>query len=372
MPRVDLTLHVDVKRSPRVAQLEGMMDVPRTDRATAEFHFDVPIETRDWQVGLITGPSGAGKSSVARALFGDAIVEDYEWDSDRAVIDGFEGLGIRDVTAALSSVGFSSPPAWLKPFRVLSNGEKFRANLARALVDAAPLVCIDEFTSVVDRTVAQVGSHAVAKAIRKTPGKRFVAISCHDDIGEWLQPDWVLEPHAGAFTWRELRRRPTIEFELCRASHQAWQWFHHHHYLSADLNRSARCFVALVHGRPAAFVGVIAQPHAARSDLSALTRVVVLPDYQGLGLAQSIADAVAAICKINGRTLGVGTSHPAFQRTLAKSTRWRMTSKPGFAPKRGKTSTVQAAKQSQWRRIAHFQWTGGAHIDRAAARHLWA
>jgi ABC-type Mn2+/Zn2+ transport system ATPase subunit len=83
-----------------------------------------------------------------------------------------------EITALLSSVGFSSPPSWLKPFHVLSNGEQFRVTLARILAEAPELAVVDEFTSVVDRTVAQIGSHALAKTVRA--GNRcFVAVSAH-------------------------------------------------------------------------------------------------------------------------------------------------------------------------------------------------
>jgi hypothetical protein len=118
------------------------------------------------------GPSGSGKSSVAGDLFGEAVVGAYGWPSDRSVVDGFPaGMGVKEITALLSSVRFSSPPAWLRPFGCLSTSEQFRATLARALGDDRRLTVFDEFTSVVDRTVAQVGSAAVAKA-RPTAGSQ--------------------------------------------------------------------------------------------------------------------------------------------------------------------------------------------------------
>ena len=107
-------------------------------------------------------------------------------------IDGFSAGSIKDITAVLTAVGFSSPPSWIKPYRVLSSGERFRCDLARAILEGGDLVVFDEFTSVVDRTVARIGSAAVAKAVRRM-GRRFVAISCHYDIAAWLEPDWVLD-----------------------------------------------------------------------------------------------------------------------------------------------------------------------------------
>lgn len=220
MSRVDLTLESNVERTGRVVQLEGMFDVPTAEKTRVEYHFDAPIETRPWSVGLIVGPSGAGKSSVARHLFRDSLVSGYDWPATKTIVDGFGALPIRETTAALSSVGFSSPPNWLRPFHVLSNGEQFRATMARALVDERPLIVVDEFTSVIDRTVAQIGSHAIAKSIRARK-KQFVAVTCHYDVEEWLQPDWVIEPHLGRFAWRSLRRRPEVELEVVRCDHSA-------------------------------------------------------------------------------------------------------------------------------------------------------
>ena len=89
------------------------------------------------------------------------------------------------------AVGFNTIPAWLRPYGVLSNGEKFRVDLARRLLEGGDLIAVDEFTSVVDRQVAKIGSHAVQKWARGK-GRQFVAATCHYDLEDWLQPDWVL------------------------------------------------------------------------------------------------------------------------------------------------------------------------------------
>src|SRR5262249_20699749 len=145
-------------------------------------------------------------------------------------------------------------------FRALSNGEQFRVTIARALAESADLTVIDEFTSVVDRTVAQIGSAAIAKTIRRG-SRRFVAVSCHFDVIDWLQPDSTYDPSIACFTWRSLRRRPGITLDISRAKSEDWRLFRLHHYLSGDLNRAARCFVARIAGRPAAFTAVLSHPH---------------------------------------------------------------------------------------------------------------
>lgn len=214
--KLSIRRSVPVVKSPRVLQLAGLFDVPPSAESENRWEVDLPVEAADWQVGLVVGPSGSGKSTLAREAWPDALVDGYAWSPDRSVVDDFPAdLSIKDVTGLLSSVGFSSPPSWLRPFAHLSNGEQFRVTLARALADVRPVVVVDEFTSVIDRTVARVGSAAVAKAVRRTPGKKFVAVTCHYDVEGWLCPDWVVEMPAGTFARRSLRR-PPIDLEVRR------------------------------------------------------------------------------------------------------------------------------------------------------------
>jgi len=207
MPQFNTTVETTLQRSYRVAQIAGMFDVPLEDKLRRTFDVELPADSDDWQIGLIVGPSGSGKSTIARAAFGDAVYEARpdNWPTDQAVVDGFGDVPTKQIVRTLTAVGFSSPPSWLKPYGVLSNGERFRCDLARALLgdcegdrawcdatqsvetvhcEAEPrnenLVVFDEFTSVVDRNVAKVCSAAVAKQIRRGAiPRRFVAVTCH-------------------------------------------------------------------------------------------------------------------------------------------------------------------------------------------------
>lgn len=374
MPSVDLELRTPIVRSAKVLQVEGLFDVPEARHSNREFHFDVPLDAQSWQVGLISGPSGAGKSQVARALFGDDLINGYDWDENRAVVDGFGELPIRDVVGALSSVGFASPPGWLKPYRVLSNGERFRVNLARAIVDERPLVAFDEFSSVVDRQVGRIGAHACAKAVRARPGKRFVAVTCHEDVLEWLQPDWVLEPHIGKFSWREHQRRPSIPLKIVRCSREAWRWFSVHHYLSAELHRGARCFAGLIDGQPVAFAAVMHFPHPRTNAIQRIHRIVVLPDFQGLGLgAHSFSGALGGIVRAIGKRMTVTTSHPGLIAAWAKSTEWQMKLAPKIGCVHAGTLTGMNAhgSGSLGRKVASFEYVGAPLEDRSLAHSLW-
>ena len=101
---------------------------------------------------------------------------------DCCILDAFpESMPTKEIVALLSAVGFASPPAWLRPFHVLSTGQQFRVTLALLLASESKRIVFDEYTSVVDRTVAQIGSAALAKTVRQR-GQQFVAVTCHEDV----------------------------------------------------------------------------------------------------------------------------------------------------------------------------------------------
>ena len=169
-----------------------------------EFNLDanLPIENLDWQIGLIVGPSGSGKTSIGKKLFRtDKIIDLYkDWDTDLPIVEAISPQGdFNAVTGALANVGLGDVPSWLKPFHALSNGQQFRAGLARIITDAPDEVIIDEFTSVIDRQIAKIGAMAFAKGWRKNKQKKCVLLACHYDIIEWLQPDWVFDTGTGEF-----------------------------------------------------------------------------------------------------------------------------------------------------------------------------
>jgi GTPase SAR1 family protein len=353
-----------IERSARVMQLEGMFDVPPTKKSEKKWTVRLPIEDRPWNIGLIVGPSGCGKSTIARELFGDSMVSGYDWPAERSIVDAFpEEMGVKDITGLLSSVGFSSPPAWLRPFGVLSNGEQFRATLARALAESPDLAVIDEFTSVVDRTVAQVGSAAAAKAVRARKQK-LIAVSCHYDIVEWLQPDWQYEPASGEFSWRLLRRRPDIEIEIIRVRREAWKLFKHHHYLSSELNKSAQCFVGLVRGQPAAFTAVIYSPGSAGGNYRE-HRTVCLPDFQGVGIGNAMSEFVAGLYQATGKGYTSTTSSPSMMHHRARSKQWSMRRKPSLGKEHA--GDLKGRSHSRGRLIASFRYLGPPRREEAKA-----
>ena len=372
---IDIHLESAVIQTPRVLQAAGIFDIPPTKKSGQTWHHDFTLPDQ-WNIGAIVGPSGAGKTTLAREAFGKQMVAGWDWHKDKSILDGFPAsLGAKEITSLLSSVGFSSPPSWLRPFAALSNGEQFRVTLARTMAEQPELAVVDEFSSVVDRTVAQIGSAAVAKSIRRR-GQKFVAVTCHYDVLDWLEPDWVYEPHVGALTLnlpdpsREGQRRPrwnrpAIEIVVRRVDSSAWQFFKQHHYLSGEIHRSAACFAAFVAGRPAAFTAVLWFPHPVASCWRE-HRTVCLPDFQGVGIGNAVSEFVAGIYRSTGKKYISTTSHPAMICHRAASPLWSMHRRPRIVSARGKTSARRSIKTSFGRVTAGFEYRGPAHPAEAA------
>lgn len=327
MAKISVVVESAISTSIRAQQLSSMFDVPAQERVRLEWHGDMPIEKMAWNVGLIVGPSGSGKSTILRDQFGESLA--LTWGGSSVIDDFSPALSVNDISIACQAVGFNTIPAWLRPFGVLSNGEKFRVEMARLLLEGGPLVAVDEFTSVVDRQTAQIGAHAVQKWTRKQ-GKKFVAATCHYDLEEWLQPDWVLEPATMTFRWRSVQRRPALGCSISRVPYSAWETFSRFHYMSASLHKSSACFVLFVGDAPAAFAASIYRPHPKVQDIYGLSRGVVLPDYQGMGLIFALIDRLGAAYKARGWRLRSYPAHPVYVRSHDRSEVWRMTKEPGM------------------------------------------
>ena len=366
MLEAHVVVDTPILRSVRVAQVEGLFDIPPSQKSQLEWDVRLPLEEKSWHIGLIVGPSGCGKSTVARALFGTQFnVQESlpHWPDDQSILDGFpQSMPVKEVVGLLSSVGFSSPPAWLRPFRVLSTGEQFRVTLARLLAYVPDMVVMDEYTSVVDRTVAQIGSAALAKTVRRL-GLTFIAVTCHEDVEAWLQPDWIYRPASNTFAWRFLQRRPAIHLTITRCRLEAWALFRRHHYLSTRLSPFAQAFLASWEGRPVAFSSWIHAlvKYGGRRE----HRTVTLPDYQGVGIGMAVSSFCAALYTALDQRATSTTSHPAFIAARLRSPDWRMIRSPALG--NGK-SKIPGLRHARTRLTAGFQYIGPPLDRRLALR----
>lgn len=193
----DFVKKSDVLITDRVQEIISDFDI-KLEHSNECFAGNIDIEKQKWNIGLIVGGSGTGKTTIAKEIFGDKYIKYFEYTAKSVIDDMPEKCSTKEIELAFTSVGFSSPPSWLKPYNVLSTGEKMRVDLARAILSENEMIVFDEFTSVVDREVAKTCSIAIQKEIRHRKAK-FVAISCHKDIIDYLNPDWVYDTDQKSF-----------------------------------------------------------------------------------------------------------------------------------------------------------------------------
>lgn len=375
--KVDLKLTTPVSTSFRAARVLGLFDIERTEQQSVPITADLPLEGRDWSIGAIIGASGSGKSSIAKTLWPDATHTsgDHTWTADCLLDDFPTPLSPDQIIGLLTAVGFSSAPAWLRPYRVLSTGQKFRADLARSLAlglaepasesatQNEPIV-FDEFTSTVDRTVAKAVSVAVAKHVRKNK-LQFIAVTCHKDFVPWIEPDWTYDTDSGEFTWGS-NQRPSIRLEVREGSRTAWRLFREHHYLDHTIANSSRTFLGYVsldgeQERLAAYLGLM--PVAGHRGWWRAHRLVVLPDLQGLGIGNKFQEAIAEkLWTAERKRYRITTSAPGLVHyARRRPDMWRMSMAPKMKPVAGRSSglrrnskTGAAPKTSAGRLTATF------------------
>ena len=280
--------------------------------------------TFEWNIGVIYGGSGTGKTTLLKE-FGNLTTD--EFDEEKPLISNFDWLEPKEATFLLSAMGLASVPTWLRPYSLLSNGEQYRASLAYKVGKASEndVILIDEFTSVVDRDVAKAMSNALQKYIRKH-NKKIILASCHFDIMEWIQPDWTYSPLKGRLEKASrLRQRPKIELSIFRCRYETWDIFKQHHYLSSDLNKACINYVFLWNDKPIAFMAILPFPGVGDPKTRRISRVVVLPDFQGLGIGKYIVDYMSALYWKEEHQMYIRTMSPSLGISMSKDKNWKAT-----------------------------------------------
>ncbi len=153
------------------------------------------------RIVLFLGPSGSGKSTALaeldRRFAAGCVVQRIAFPPDVAILDRVAPwASLPEALSILTSCGLGEAALWLRPFDDLSEGEKFRARLARAIAlhsrgnAPSPLLC-DEFCSGLHRRAAKAVSFCLRKLVTR---RRFsvVLASANEDIIADLQPDVIV------------------------------------------------------------------------------------------------------------------------------------------------------------------------------------
>ena len=138
----------------------------------------------------------------------------------------------------------------------------------------------------------------------------------------------------------------------------AWQLFKNYHYLNGYLTGTSQNYLAKVDGRPCAFLGVINFPHPKVKNIRKTHRLVVLPEFQGLGIGRILTDEIASHYLKQGFRYRETTSHPARIMSHKKNPNW-ICVESGRMHARGSTSGIGVGGDSRKRLITTWEFTGG-------------
>lgn len=336
-----------------------------TFEGKSKFHpYNKPTKIpKEFNIGLIVGSSGSGKSTLLKE-FGEE--EDIEWDDDLGIISHYENPD--DGVDKLSSVGLNSIPSWVRPYRVLSTGEKFRADLSRRIKDNA---VIDEFTSVVDRTVAKATSTSISKYIKKNDIKNVVFATCHYDIIEWLEPDWIFDANTGKLYDGRCLRRPKIELKIFSIEKDIWGMFKDHHYLSGYYNSASHAYGVLWNDELVGFTAVLPMPSGTLKNAWRGHRTVILPDYQGMGIGTRVSNAIGEIYINQGLKYYSRSSHPRFTYHRMESDEWLATSKNNVKRKKSEAINCTIRDYDTERVCSSYQYVGSDYFNKEHFRILF-
>jgi GNAT superfamily N-acetyltransferase len=358
-------LECPVATSFRCQKAANALDIDTTKKNVHELSIDADLET-DFNLGLIVGASGSGKTTLAKQIFGDACF-DCEIDECLPVIEQFpQSMSYDDCVNSLYGIGLTSVPCWIRPVATLSNGQRMRA-IAALQMSRTPSFVLDEWTSVVDRTVAKAMSVCVSKFARKQ-GRRVVLLSCHYDVIDWLNPDWIIDCNRQEYIdrrslWRDFKRPERLQFEVYAVDRSTWRFFSKYHYLSANLPGGHIETFGLFHrGNQIGFqcfANYVPYRIEHQKKQMHTNRTVIHPDYVGLGLGLQLVNLTSEMMHDRGFDVRAKfSSLPAKRGFDRYADKWQLTAILRNTPDAGGNMERIAGFRKHVKTYC-YQWIGG-------------
>ena len=194
---IDKRFQTKVDRTPRILEVAEAFGIGLEDKEFVVFD-DLHLTVNQGDIVYITGQSGAGKSILLRELQAlmkndgktVANLDDVVFE-DKPLIDQI-GKDTNDAIRLLGLAGIGDAYLWVRRPHELSDGQKYRFRLAKAIEQGAQVWVADEFLAVLDRVSACVIAYSVQKTARKV-GATVLVATTHSDMVADLDPDLYID-----------------------------------------------------------------------------------------------------------------------------------------------------------------------------------
>jgi len=262
----------------------------------------------------ITGDSGSGKSVLLKEMKKDLGKEAIDManirpDPNRPLIDTV-GKNVSEGLELLSRAGLNDAFLFVRRFRELSDGQKYRYKIARLMESQAQWWIADEFCSTLDRDTAKIVAFNMQKLARKM-GRAVIVATTHTDLLGDLNPSVHIHKRFGKeIEVKYSHRLPgslecslVQEMRIVKGTTQDWRQLAGFHYRSHRIAAPRKIFClkrddelcgVIVYSYPpiACFGRKLVLPKMSVQELneklSIISRVVVHPKYRTIGLGSKL------------------------------------------------------------------------------------
>jgi len=287
---------------------------------TKEFpiYKDFNLEVKSNDVIYITGDSGSGKSWLVKNVFSkwanSISFTDLQIPDDEILIEGV-GLNLNDALKKLNTAGLGDAFLYLRKYKQLSDGQKYRYRIAKFIDANKDIWILDEFCATLDRTTAKIVAFNLQKIARKL-NKLVICATTHTDLLDALKPSILIEK--GYESDVKVKRFELSDFskrlediykdvKVEKGTTEDYKPLKRFHYRDARLGAVKNVY-KMTHKDDLIGVIVITYPHLAlkgrniytnkkyakmtkaicteiNKKFECIARVVLLPKYRGIGLS---------------------------------------------------------------------------------------
>jgi len=210
--RISFTLAPDSSRNVQIIRDCFGLSV---DSLTSNAIKSASFEASAGNIIFVTGASGCGKSALLHALDSNKLVPEMRvgysklelpqsvgWmedlPDDLAIIEYFsQTWGMERSLSALSEAGLAEAFAYVKSYRALSRGQKYRARLAQLNLRDVKVWLLDEFCADLDALTAKIVAHNLRRHVIRNNRIAIIAAANYSHFIDALRPTRVLRLRQG-------------------------------------------------------------------------------------------------------------------------------------------------------------------------------